>query len=151
VFTYIFAVEVLLKVIEQGFFKHKNAYLRDGWNWIDFIVAILGLLESLLEKVFPDLPSLGPVRMLRAFRPLKSINSIPSMRRLIVTLITALPALANVVIFLIFVFILFGILGLHQYSGSMYYRCRETSRPFANGTWRIDPNQDSVCSKSDEG
>ena len=70
---------------------------------------------------------------------------------LIVTLITALPALANVVIFLIFVFILFGILGLHQYSGSMYYRCRETQRPFANGSWPIDPNQDSVCSKSDEG
>lgn len=137
-FTYVFAIEALLKIIEQGFWKHKNAYLRDGWNWIDFIVAVLGLVELFLATVFTNLPSLGPVRMLRAFRPLKSINSIPSMRRLILTLITSLPALANVVLFLLFVFILFGILGVHSFAGLNYYRCRLTPEP-VGVKWEIDP------------
>jgi len=134
----VFAVEALLKIVEQGFWKHKNSYLRDGWNWIDFIVAVLGLVELFLSTLFASLPSLGPVRMLRAFRPLKSINSIPSMRRLILTLLTSLPALANVVLFLLFVFILFGILGVHTFAGVTYFRCRLTPQP-VGGKWAMDP------------
>ena len=42
VFTYVFAVECLLKVIANGFILHKGAYLRDWWNVIDFVVVISG-------------------------------------------------------------------------------------------------------------
>ena len=31
-----------MKILSRGFIFHNHAYLRDGWNWLDFIVVILG-------------------------------------------------------------------------------------------------------------
>jgi hypothetical protein len=41
-FTVVFTFECISKIIAMGFFKHMHGYLRDGWNWIDFIVVIIG-------------------------------------------------------------------------------------------------------------
>lgn len=41
-FAAIYTVEMILKIIAKGFALHKFAYLRDPWNWLDFIVVILG-------------------------------------------------------------------------------------------------------------
>ena len=42
VFSIAFTVECVFKVITMGFILNKNAYLRDGWNWIDFLVVVVG-------------------------------------------------------------------------------------------------------------
>lgn len=42
VFAAIYTVEMILKIIAKGFALHKYAYLRDPWNWLDFVVVILG-------------------------------------------------------------------------------------------------------------
>lgn len=42
VLTYLFLAEAFLKILAQGFVLHKNAYLRDGWNVMDFIVVLTG-------------------------------------------------------------------------------------------------------------
>ena len=42
VFAAIYTLEMILKIISKGFALHKYAYLRDPWNWLDFIVVILG-------------------------------------------------------------------------------------------------------------
>lgn len=44
-FTIFFTFECTVKIVALGFIIHKNAYLRDGWNWIDFIVVVIGLVE----------------------------------------------------------------------------------------------------------
>ena len=31
-----------MKILSRGFIFHTYAYLRDGWNWLDFIVVLLG-------------------------------------------------------------------------------------------------------------
>lgn len=41
IFTVIFATECLLKVITYGFIKGRHAYIRDGWNVLDFIIVII--------------------------------------------------------------------------------------------------------------
>ena len=41
VFTAFYTFEVLLKIIARGFVLDKFSFLRDGWNWIDFIVILL--------------------------------------------------------------------------------------------------------------
>ena len=45
IFTIAFAVEMCLKIFAQGMIIHKNAYLRDAWNWLDFIVVVTGIME----------------------------------------------------------------------------------------------------------
>jgi hypothetical protein len=41
-FTVAFTFEASVKIISMGFIMHENAYLKDGWNWIDFIVVVIG-------------------------------------------------------------------------------------------------------------
>ena len=130
----------------MGFYQHKNAYLRDGWNWIDFIVVIVGIIE-----VIPGIPNLRALRTLRVLRPLKSIKAIPSMRLLILSLLRSLPALANVVLFLLFMFIMFGILGVQLFAGRLYPRCRFTPVPIYDNHWPIDEGIGRLCSADGSG
>ena len=74
-FTIIFTIECVFKILALGFIIHYKAYLRDGWNWIDFVVVVTGLIEQI-----PGVPSFRGLRTLRVLRPLRSINSIPSMK-----------------------------------------------------------------------
>ena len=41
-FTALFTIEAILKIISMGLIMGPHCYLRDGWNWIDFIVVVLG-------------------------------------------------------------------------------------------------------------
>jgi hypothetical protein len=41
----IFLIECLVKIIALGMFMHKNSYLRDAWNWLDFFVVLVSLLD----------------------------------------------------------------------------------------------------------
>jgi hypothetical protein len=42
VLSVIFAVEAVLKIFGMGFIIHKYSYMRQGWNIMDFIIAISG-------------------------------------------------------------------------------------------------------------
>lgn len=76
VFSIIFIIECVLKILAMGFFIHFQSYLRDGWNIIDFLVVLTGLVEFIGGGV-----NLKALRALRVLRPLRSINAVPSMRR----------------------------------------------------------------------
>ena len=124
VFTYIFIVECFMKIIAMGFIIHKNSYLRDTWNRLDFIVVVVGIVEEVQKYSDPygDSKSSGmkSLRTLRVLRPLRSINAFPSMKRLIGSLLSSLPSLANAVVFMFFIFLLFGILGIQSFQGVLY-------------------------------
>ncbi len=40
VFTAIFALECVSKIIAMGFVVEKGSYLRDSWNILDFVVVM---------------------------------------------------------------------------------------------------------------
>ena len=42
IFTIIFIVEAVLKIMAMGFILHPYAYMRDYWNAIDIIIVITG-------------------------------------------------------------------------------------------------------------
>ena len=149
VYTIIFTVELVVKVIAQGFMRHRNSYLRDPWNWLDFTVVIVGLLEFL---PFVSLSVVKALRVLRVLRPLRSVKQFPSMRRLIDALLSSLPSLANAVVFMFFIFLLFGILGVQQFPGTMYQRCRLSESPnYEDNTWPYDEDVAGLCRKAGQG
>ncbi|GFO01950.1 voltage-dependent l-type calcium channel subunit alpha [Plakobranchus ocellatus] len=51
VFILIFLLESILKIIAYGFVMHQGAYLRNGWNALDFIIVVIGLKGMLLGGV----------------------------------------------------------------------------------------------------
>jgi hypothetical protein len=50
VFIAIFVFEAISKMLAMGLILGKDCYLRDGWNWLDFIVVITSLMS-----VFPSM------------------------------------------------------------------------------------------------
>lgn len=49
-FTAVFAVEMVLKVIDLGIICHPKSYLRDIWNIMDSVVVICALVSMTLES-----------------------------------------------------------------------------------------------------
>ena len=45
VFLAIFCFEAVLKIIAQGMVLHPRSYLRNGWNILDFVVVVTGLVH----------------------------------------------------------------------------------------------------------
>ena len=41
-FLCIFSAEATLKIVAMGFVMHKNSYLRNIWNIMDFFVVVTG-------------------------------------------------------------------------------------------------------------
>lgn len=123
-FTLVFTFECIIKIIAMGFIMHRNSYLRDPWNWLDFIVVCIGVIE-----VIPGIPNLKFLRTMRVLRPLRSVNAFPQIRRLVRSLLSSIPELGSAVVFLLFIFLLFGILGVQKYKGVFYQRCRDEEMP----------------------
>ena len=46
-FIVTFTIEATVKVIGMGFILGRGSYLRNAWNWLDFIVVIASLLTFL--------------------------------------------------------------------------------------------------------
>lgn len=129
VFTVLFIIEFILKVIAYGFVLEPYSYLRDAWNWLDFIVVISSLIN-----LFPQInANLFALRTFRLLRPLKSINALPNMKIFIITLINSLGDLGNIFFLTLFFFIIFGVTGLSIWSERSHYRCR-ISNEIINGT-----------------
>ena len=42
VFLVIFTIEAFMKIIAYGFLLHPGAYLRNGWNMLDFVIVAIG-------------------------------------------------------------------------------------------------------------
>ena len=123
--THIFAAECVLKIIAMGFVGCPHTYLRDGWNCLDFIVVVSGMLESAFDSV----PNMSALRAFRALRPLRSVNRIPGVAKIAKSMVSAVPRLVNVIGILVFVLAIFSILGLQLYSGRLHTRCRLTPYP----------------------
>lgn len=64
--------------IGLGFIVGKHAYLRDAWNYLDFVVVITGVLDFLPSDYSSS--NLSSLRALRVRRPLRMVNKFPQLR-----------------------------------------------------------------------
>ena len=139
-FTTAFTIECVLKVIGMGFILDEGSYLRDEWNWLDFIVVVSSLLTEI-----PQMKSVSSMRTFRLMRPLRTLTTMPSMKVLISTLLSSVAQLGGVLVLAIFFFTIFAILGVSLWSGKIYYRCRMSEFP-VDGDWEVDPTDTELCS-----
>uniref|UniRef100_A0A8C4L4Z1 Voltage-dependent L-type calcium channel subunit alpha n=1 Tax=Equus asinus asinus TaxID=83772 RepID=A0A8C4L4Z1_EQUAS len=75
-FLIVFSIEAAMKIIAYGFLFHQDAYLRSGWNVLDFIIVFLGNTAPLSSKgAGLDVKAL---RAFRVLRPLRLVSGVPS-------------------------------------------------------------------------
>ena len=72
VMTCIFTVEVIVKVIAQGFlFNGKTSYMRNSGNVLDFFIVLFALIDISVTGV--DLSFLKIIRMGKLVRPMRLV------------------------------------------------------------------------------
>merc|ERR1740117_1026389 len=116
----IFTFELLTKVLAYGFIRNREAYLRDAWCQLDFVVVTLAWAPIF----FPNMGSgASVIRAVRALRPLRALKRMPGMPKLVGSMLTSIPKLADVLALCAFIFLVFGIAGVELFKGAMHYRC----------------------------
>ncbi|XP_061544364.1 calcium channel, voltage-dependent, L type, alpha 1D subunit, a isoform X2 [Phycodurus eques] len=144
-FLIIFTIETFLKIIAYGLVMHQNAYVRNGWNMLDFVIVVIGLFSVVLEILTKDEkvdnegeenhPSMHghggkaggfDVKALRAFRvlrPLRLVSGVPSLQVVLNSIIKAMVPLLHIALLVLFVIIIYAIIGLELFIGKMHATC----------------------------
>ncbi|XP_076370116.1 sodium channel protein para-like isoform X2 [Tachypleus tridentatus] len=120
IFTSIYTVESVVKVTARGFILERFTYLRDPWNWLDFIVITLAYVTMGV-----DLGNLSALRTFRVLRALKTVAIVPGLKTIVGAVIESVKNLKDVIILTVFSLSIFALLGLQIYMGVLTQKCVE--------------------------
>ncbi|XP_056591033.1 calcium channel, voltage-dependent, L type, alpha 1D subunit, a isoform X15 [Triplophysa dalaica] len=163
-FLVIFTIETFLKIIAYGLVMHQNAYVRNGWNMLDFVIVVIGLFSVVLEVLTKDgekdtgAPPAAhahggksggfDVKALRAFRvlrPLRLVSGVPSLQVVLNSIIKAMVPLLHIALLVLFVIIIYAIIGLELFIGKMHATC------FFKGSDLIAEDEPAPCAVNGHG
>ncbi|XP_070405535.1 calcium channel, voltage-dependent, L type, alpha 1D subunit, a isoform X1 [Nothobranchius furzeri] len=166
-FLIIFTIETFLKIIAYGLVMHQNAYVRNGWNMLDFVIVVIGLFSVVLEFLTKEdkgdgeeathqptahghggKPGGFDVKALRAFRvlrPLRLVSGVPSLQVVLNSIIKAMVPLLHIALLVLFVIIIYAIIGLELFIGKMHATC------YTVGSELIGEEEPAPCAISGHG
>uniref|UniRef100_A0A673YCG2 Sodium channel protein n=1 Tax=Salmo trutta TaxID=8032 RepID=A0A673YCG2_SALTR len=133
-FTGIYTFECLVKVVARGFCIDGFTFLRDPWNWLDFMVISMACITE-----FVDLGNVLALRTFRVLRALKTISVIPGLKTIVGALIQSVKKLSDVMILTVFCLGVFALIGLQLFMGNLRQKCviwpiNSTENFLANGS-----------------
>lgn len=118
-FTGIFIVECILKLLANGFY----GYFYVGWNKFDFFVVAASIIDLLMSNLIGSRVSflksfqiIRVLRVLRVTRVLRLVKQLKGLEKLLQTLKWSLQALGNVLILLLLVYFIFSVLGCYLFT-----------------------------------
>ncbi|KAM3872072.1 voltage-dependent L-type calcium channel subunit alpha-1D [Diretmus argenteus] len=136
VFLVIFTIETFTKILAYGLVMHPSAYIRSGWNLLDFVIVIVGLFSVMAEGMTDHKPGEAhhaagkpgglDVKALRAFRvlrPLRLVSGVPSLQIVLNSIMKAMVPLLHIGMLVMFVIIIYAIIGLELFIGRMHKTC----------------------------
>uniref|UniRef100_A0A671W2S2 Voltage-dependent L-type calcium channel subunit alpha n=1 Tax=Sparus aurata TaxID=8175 RepID=A0A671W2S2_SPAAU len=140
VFLVIFTIETFTKILAYGLVMHPSAYIRSGWNFLDFVIVIVGLFSVIAEAMTDHKPGEAhhaagkpgglDVKALRAFRvlrPLRLVSGVPSLQIVLNSIMKAMVPLLHIGMLVMFVIIIYAIIGLELFIGRMHKSCYSIS------------------------
>ncbi|XP_063929405.1 sodium channel protein para-like isoform X7 [Zophobas morio] len=118
IFTGIYTFESAVKVMARGFILEPFTYLRDAWNWLDFVVIALAYVTMGI-----DLGNLAALRTFRVLRALKTVAIVPGLKTIVGAVIESVKNLRDVIILTMFSLSVFALIGLQIYMGVLTQKC----------------------------
>ncbi|XP_022649428.1 muscle calcium channel subunit alpha-1-like isoform X5 [Varroa destructor] len=123
IFLVIFTAECFMKIIAYGFVMHPGAYLRNSWNFLDFVIVVIGLLSTALSTFMKEGFDVKALRAFRVLRPLRLVSGVPSLQVVLNSILKAMVPLFHIALLVVFVIIIYAIIGLELFSGKLHMRC----------------------------
>ncbi|CAH1976056.1 unnamed protein product [Acanthoscelides obtectus] len=118
IFLAVYSLEMVIKTIAKGFILNKYTYLRNPWNWLDFVVITSGY-----ATIGMDVGNLAGLRTFRVLRALKTISILPGLKTIINALLHSFKQLAEVMTLTIFCLMVFALFALQVYKGELRNKC----------------------------
>ncbi|XP_047195214.1 sodium channel, voltage gated, type VIII, alpha subunit b isoform X4 [Hippoglossus stenolepis] len=117
-FTGIYTFESLTKIVARGFCIDGFTFLRDPWNWLDFMVISMAYITE-----FVNLGNVSALRTFRVLRALKTISVIPGLKTIVGALVQSVKKLSDVMILTVFCLGVFALIGLQLFMGNLRNKC----------------------------
>ncbi|XP_034935360.1 sodium channel protein 60E-like isoform X2 [Chelonus insularis] len=132
IFLAIYTTEMIIKSIAKGFILNKYTYLRNPWNWLDFVVITSGYATIGME-----VGNLAGLRTFRVLRALKTVSIMPGLKTIINALLHSFKQLAEVMTLTIFCLMVFALFALQVYMGELRNKCVKQPEPnISDSEWR---------------
>uniref|UniRef100_A0AAQ6A321 Sodium channel protein n=1 Tax=Amphiprion ocellaris TaxID=80972 RepID=A0AAQ6A321_AMPOC len=149
-FTGIYTFESLVKITARGFCIDGFTFLRDPWNWLDFMVISMAYITE-----FVDLGNVSALRTFRVLRALKTISVIPGLKTIVGALIQSVKKLSDVMILTVFCLSVFALIGLQLFMGNLRHKCviwpiNTTESYLTNGSKGFDWDEYIMNDSNDE-
>ncbi|XP_064108487.1 voltage-dependent calcium channel type A subunit alpha-1-like isoform X4 [Macrobrachium nipponense] len=129
-FTGVFAIEMILKVIDLGVIFHPGSYLRDFWNIMDSVVVICAAVSFCFDMMGSttgqNLSTIKSLRVLRVLRPLKTIKRVPKLKAVFDCVVNSLKNVFNILIVYILFQFIFAVIAVQLFNGKFFY-CTDES------------------------
>ncbi|KAL1129887.1 hypothetical protein AAG570_012831, partial [Ranatra chinensis] len=123
IFLVIFTIECIMKIIAYGFVAHPGAYLRNGWNLLDFTIVVIGMISTALSNLMKEGFDVKALRAFRVLRPLRLVSGVPSLQVVLNSILRAMVPLLHIALLVLFVIIIYAIIGLELFSGKLHMSC----------------------------
>lgn len=133
IFTCIFAVEMVLKILDLGVVLHPGSYCRDFWNILDALVVCCALVAFMFvgSSTGQNLSTIKSLRVLRVLRPLKTIKRVPKLKAVFDCVVNSLKNVFNILIVYILFQFIFAVIAVQLFNGKFFY-CTDYSKSTAD-------------------
>ncbi|XP_069952199.1 sodium channel protein para-like isoform X2 [Cherax quadricarinatus] len=138
-FLAIYSAEMMIKTVAKGFILNKYTYLRNPWNWLDFVVIASGYVTLVIELGDMDvqLGNLAGLRTFRVLRALKTVSIMPGLKTIINALLNSIKQLVEVMTLTVFCLMVFALFALQVYMGVLKNKCvKNMGHNLTNEEWR---------------
>jgi len=130
VFTAIFALEVIIKIVDVGIILHKGAYFRDWWNVIDALVVSFNMASLILEQTDTSGDGRSVIKALRVFRvlrPFKGVHKIKKLQAVFRCMWYSVKNVANILMITALFLFIFAVMGVQLFKGK-FQGCNDKSK-----------------------
>lgn len=122
VFTIIFGVEALIKIVAFGF----KPYIRRWNNQLDLFIVFISALLIGLDTT--NVSFLKGLRVLRAMKPLRTLTRNKGMQLVFKAVTYSLASMANLTLLCLLCLLIFAIMGVQLFGGK-FYSCNDSTVP----------------------
>jgi len=113
-FTWIFVLEMILKIIGLGF----NNYIKDKFNLFDAVIVVISLIDWTISRI-PDInagAALNAFRALRLLRMLKLAKAWKALQDILMKTLNAMKDISNFSLLLMLFMYIFALLGMELFA-----------------------------------
>ncbi|XP_075396642.1 voltage-dependent L-type calcium channel subunit alpha-1S [Tenrec ecaudatus] len=125
VFTSVFTVEIVLKMITFGAILHKGSFCRNYFNILDLLVVAVSLISMGLESSAISVVKI--LRVLRVLRPLRAINRAKGLKHVVQCVFVAIRTIGNIVLVTTLLQFIFACVGVQLFKGK-FFSCNDLSK-----------------------